>query len=218
MKKAICVSRKRTIAWMALVVALVTINGPTGAQTLKSYANGGANRDSGTRPSPGPITTAAGSPYVIGPDDVLAVNVWKEPELSRSVLVRPDGRITLPLLKDLEASGSTPGQLQARIEKGLSEYISEPSVTVIVQEAKSHKFNILGAVQKPGSYTLTGPMTVLDAIALAGGFREWAKMKSIYILRVGAKGQQKLPFNYKQVISGKTADTQLELRDTVVVP
>jgi polysaccharide export outer membrane protein len=218
MKNAICVSRKRTIAWMALLVALVTINGPTGAQTVKSYANGGANRDSGPSSSPGPTTTAEGSPYVIGPDDVLAVNVWKEPDLSRSVLVRPDGRITLPLLKDIEASGSTPGQLQARIEKGLSEYISEPSVTVIVQEAKSHKFNILGAVQKPGSYTLTGPMTVLDAIALAGGFREWAKMKNIYILRTGANGQQKLPFNYKQVISGKTADTQLRLRDTVVVP
>jgi polysaccharide export outer membrane protein len=218
MKKAICVSRKRTIAWMALVVALVTINGPTGAQTVTSYGNRGANRDSGTSSSPGPTTAAEGSPYVIGPDDVLAVNVWKEPDLSRSVLVRPDGRITLPLLKDIDASGSTPGQLQARIEKGLSEYISEPSVTVIVQEAKSHKFNILGAVQKPGSYTLTGPMTVLDAIALAGGFREWAKMKNIYILRAGANGQQKLPFNYKQVISGKTADIQLRLRDTVVVP
>ena len=164
-------------------------------------------------------STLAATGYVIGPDDVLVVNVWKEPELSRSVVVRPDGKITLPLLKDMDASGSTPEQLQSRIEKGLSDYVSKPSVTVIVQEAKSHKFNILGAVQKPGTYILTGPMTVLDAIALAGGLREWAKAKSIYILRVGPDGSRKrIPFDYKKVVKGLSEDALLEIRDTIVVP
>jgi polysaccharide export outer membrane protein len=146
------------------------------------------------------------------------VNVWKEPDLSRSVPVRPDGKITLPLIGDVEANGSTPEQLQAKLETGLAEYISKPSVTVIVQEAKSHKFNVIGEVVKPGTYVLSGPMTVLDAIALAGGFREWAKMKSIYILRAGPHGRQRIPFNYKQVVNGKAADIPLKIRDTVVVP
>jgi polysaccharide export outer membrane protein len=149
----------------------------------------------------------------------LVVNVWKEPDLSRSVVVRPDGKITLPLLKDMDASGSTPEQLQSRIEKGLADYVSKPSVTVIVQEAKSHKFNILGAVQKPGTYILSGPMTVLDAIALAGGLREWAKAKSIYILRMAPDGSRKrIPFDYKKVVKGAEQDAALEIRDTIVVP
>lgn len=170
--------------------------------------------------SPASATSAvAAAGYVIGPDDVLVVNVWKEPDLSRSVVVRPDGKITLPLLKDMDASGSTPEQLQSRIEKGLADYVSKPSVTVIVQEAKSHKFNILGQVQKPGTYIFTGPMTVLDAIALAGGLREWAKAKSIYILRVGPDGSRKrIPFDYKKVVKGEDQDAVLQIRDTIVVP
>jgi polysaccharide export outer membrane protein len=189
------------------------------AQTLTNNGRGGTNDGRSTSPSLKAAPVASGTDYVIGPDDVLAVNVWKEPDLSRSVLVRPDGKITLPLLKDIEASGSTPDQLQARIEKGLSEFISKPSVTVIVQEAKSHKFNILGAVQKPGTYILTGPLTVLDAIALAGGFREWAKVKSIYILRENSSGsRQKIPFNYKKVVKGSTGDIPLQTKDTIVVP
>lgn len=157
--------------------------------------------------------------YIIGPDDVLVVNVWKEPDLSRLVLVRPDGKITLPLLKDIDASGNTPGQLQARIEQALGDFISKPAVTVIVQEAKSHKFNILGAVQKPGSYVITGPMTVLDAIALAGGLREWAKSGGIYILREAAPGsRERIPFNYKKVVKGSNPDILLKIKDTIVVP
>jgi len=163
----------------------------------------------------------SGDDYLIGADDVLAINVWKEPDLSRTVPVRPDGRITLPLIGDIAASGTTPRQLQASIEQDLSKYISKPSVTVIVQEAKSHKFNIVGEVQKPGAYVLTGPLTVLDAIALAGGFRDWAKVKSIYVLRPGPNGSRnKLAFNYKKVIKGGDGaeNIQLKMGDTVVVP
>jgi polysaccharide export outer membrane protein len=195
-------------------LALFALSGP--AQTSRMAT--GAPSALGHSPSPSASTTPE-SDYVIGPDDVLAVNVWKEPELSRSVLVRPDGKITLPLLRDTQASGSTPGQLQARIEKILSDYISKPEVTVIVQEAKSRKFNILGQVQKPGSYLLNSPVTVLDAIALAGGFREWAKVNSIYILRDAASGSpQKIPFHYKDVVKGLAPNLQLNVKDTIIVP
>ena len=159
--------------------------------------------------------------YVIGPDDVLAVNVWKEPEISRMLPVRPDGNISLPLAGDLKASGRTPTQLQKEITDQLVEYLSNPEVTVLVQEAKSHKFNIMGEVEKPGSYVMGGPMTVLDAIATAGGLREFARATKIYVLRVNTDGSRiRLPFNYKQVIKGKDlrADVQLQPRDTIVVP
>ena len=159
--------------------------------------------------------------YVLGPDDVVEVNVWKEPDISRAVQVRPDGKITLPLVGDTAAAGLTPQQLQEKIEKGLESYISKPAVTVIVREAKSHKFNVVGEVAKPGSYTLTNATTVLDAIALAGGFKEWAKEKSIYVLRKKADGtSEKLPFDYKKVIKGESVEQNIQLQtgDTVVVP
>lgn len=159
--------------------------------------------------------------YVIGPDDVLSVNVWKEPEISRTLPVRPDGNISLPLVGDLVASGRTPAELQNEIRQQLVTYLSDPEVAVVVQEAKSHKFNIVGEVEKPGSYVMTSPMTVLDAIALAGGLRDFARATKIYVLRVNTDGSRvRLPFNYKQVIRGNDlkADVQLEPRDTIVVP
>lgn len=209
---------KRTLTAIEFGVTCLLITGLALAQTSRAKTDGAATAASSSSSSPASATVAS-SGYVIGPDDVLAINVWKEAELSRSVVVRPDGKITLPLLKDMDAGGSTPEQLQARIEKGLADYISKPSVTVIVQEAKSHKFNILGAVQKPGTYILTGPMTVLDAIALAGGLREWAKAKSIYILRISQDGSRKrIPFDYKKVVKGSNEDAALEIRDTIVVP
>lgn len=174
--------------------------------------------------APGATTTAVqphDNTFVIGPDDVLAVNVWKEPEISRSVPVRSDGKISLPLVGEVQASGQTPHQLELEIAKKLQSYISEPDVTVIVQEIKSQKFNILGLVAKPGAYPLTHSVTVLDAIALAGGFRDFAKQKSIYVLRQNPDGTQaRLPFNYKDVIKGKNAEqnTKLQPGDTVYVP
>ena len=159
--------------------------------------------------------------YVIGPDDILAINVWKEPEVSRTLPVRPDGNISLPLVGDLMASGLTPEQLQNEIRQDLITYLSNPEVTVLVQEAKSQKFNVVGEVTKPGSYVLSGPMSVLDAIALAGGLRDFAKETKIYVLRIDTNGSRvRLPFNYKQVIRGSQlkADVQLQPRDTIVVP
>jgi polysaccharide biosynthesis/export protein len=171
-----------------------------------------------------PATTQAvahDDSYVIGPSDILAINVWKEPDISRSVPVRSDGKISLPLVGELQAGGQTPKQLEQDITKKLASYISEPEVTVMVQETKSQRVNILGQVARPGAYQLTSSMTVLDAIATAGGFKDFAKQKNIYILRQKADGTQvRLPFNYKDVIKGKNVEQniKLEARDTVVIP
>jgi polysaccharide export outer membrane protein len=159
--------------------------------------------------------------FVIGADDVLTVNVWKEPDVSRSVPVRSDGKITLPLVGELQAGGQTPRQLEKEIATKLKSYISEPEVTVMVQEVRSQRFNVLGQVSKPGSYLISNSARVLDAIAVAGGFRDFAKKKSIYVLRrTPDGGQTRLSFNYSDVIKGKNPDQNVELKphDTVVVP
>ena len=164
---------------------------------------------------------ASDDSYVIGGDDVLAISVWKEPDVSRSVTVRTDGKISLPLIGELQAGGQTPRQLEQEIAKRLQSYISEPEVTVIVQDSKSQKINILGMVARPGAYLLTSSTTVLDAIAMAGGFKDFAKQKSIYVLRQNSNGtQQRIPFNYKEVIKGKNPEQNVCLlpRDTVVIP
>jgi polysaccharide export outer membrane protein len=159
--------------------------------------------------------------YVIGANDALAIDVWKEPNVSRSVSVRSDGKISLPLVGELQASGQTPQQLEQEITKRLQSYISEPEVTVIVSESKSQKVNILGMVAHPGAFLLTSSTTVLDAVAMAGGFKDVAKQKSVYVLRQAPDGtQQKIPFNYKDVIKGKNPEQNIRLQsgDTVVVP
>ncbi len=159
--------------------------------------------------------------FVIGNDDMLQINVWKEPDISRSIPVRSDGRISLPLVGEVQAAGRTPLQLEADITGKLRQYIASPEVTVMVQEIRSQKFNILGQVAKPGSYPLEVATTVLDAIAAAGGFRDFAHQKSIYILRQNPSGgQARIPFNYKDVIKGKDPqrNIRLEPRDTIVVP
>jgi polysaccharide biosynthesis/export protein len=172
-----------------------------------------------------PTAPAAGQPhddsFVIGNDDVLSINVWKEPDVSRSIPVRSDGRISLPLAGEVQAAGRTPLQLEKDITTRLRSYISEPEVTVMVQQINSEKFNILGQVTKPGSYSLTRGTTVLDAIAAAGGFRDFAKQKGIYILRQSSTGgDSRIAFNYKDVIKGKHPEQNIKLepRDTIVVP
>ena len=183
---------------------------------------------SGTNQETNKSTEAGAAPakphddtFIIGVDDVLAVNVWKETEVSRSVPVRSDGKISLPLVGEVQAAGETPHQLELAIAKRLQSYISEPEVTVIVQQINSQKFNILGQVTKPGFYSLVNSPTVLDAIAMAGGFRDFAKKKSIYVLRQNPDGTTtRLPFNYKDVIQGKNATQNVKLQphDTVYVP
>jgi polysaccharide export outer membrane protein len=159
--------------------------------------------------------------YAIGPSDVLAINVWKDAELTRTVLVRPDGKISLPLIGELEVSGLTALDVQRLLAQRLKAYISDPQVTVIVQEVKSRTYSILGKITKPGSYELGKPTRVLEAIAIAGGFLDFAKPNKIYIIRtVGGGGTQTLPFDYKKVIKGHYPEENIELKngDTIVVP
>ena len=164
---------------------------------------------------------ASNASYVIGEDDVLGINVWNEPNLKQPVPVRPDGKISLPLVGDIQAAGRTPGQLQQDIAARLQNFINHPDVTVIVQQINSKKYNVLGRVMKPGAYSLSTTTTVLDAIAQAGGFQDFAKQKDIYILRrVSNGGDSRLRFNYKEVIKGKNLEQNIKLEpnDTIVVP
>jgi polysaccharide biosynthesis/export protein len=170
-----------------------------------------------------PIASSGNKPhdgsFVLGNDDVLAINVWKEPDLSRSIQVRPDGKISLPLVGEVQAAGRTPLQLEQDVATKLRDYITKPEVTVMVEQINSERFNILGQVAKPGSYSLAIAPTVVDAIAIAGGPRDFAKQKAIYILRQNPNGgQTRIVFNYKDFLKGKNQNVKLELHDTVVVP
>ena len=219
---------KRTVrsSWIAGVVATLCLLmsgglwAQAGSKTAASAQGSNApqtsqSADGSTAPKPHDDS------FVIGNDDVLAINVWKEPDISRSIPVRSDGKISLPLVGEVQATGQTPLKLEQEIAAKLKNYISEPEVTVIVQQINSQKFNILGQVNKPGSYLITNSATVLDAIAMAGGFRDFAKQKSIYILRQNGDGTQaRIPFNYKDVVKGQNPAQNIKLqpRDTIVVP
>lgn len=174
-----------------------------------------------TRGDAAPTAIASANPeYVIGAEDVLAINVWKEPEISRSLPVRSDGRISLPLVGEIEAAGHTTRYVQEQIKQKLQAYMSSPEVSVMVQEMKSHTFSVLGEVLHPGKVQLNRPTTVLDGIAMAGGFRDFAKRKSIYVLRAEGGSQNRLYFNYNEVIKGKNLQQNVLLQagDVIVVP
>jgi polysaccharide biosynthesis/export protein len=207
-------------------VVLIVLAGSLWAQApASSEAHVGLPAPAAAASLAQPLTTSVNKPhddsFVIGIDDLLSINVWKEPDVSRSIPVRPDGRISLPLVGEVQAAGQTPLQLEREIAGKLRTYIAEPEVTVMVQQINSEKFNILGQVVKPGSYPLTRGTTVLDAIATANGFREFAKQKAIYILRPNSTGaESRIRFNYKDVIQGKHPEQNIKLepRDTIVVP
>jgi polysaccharide export outer membrane protein len=159
--------------------------------------------------------------YIIGPGDMLSINVFNEPEVTGKVPVRPDGMITIPLVGEVQASGISPDKLQATITQKLTEYVKQPSVTVVVEEMNSRQFNVLGQVQHPGSFALSKPTRIIDALAQAGGFGEFAKTSKIYVLRHDSSGATiRLPFNYKRVTAGKDEqdDVLLQAGDTVIVP
>jgi polysaccharide export outer membrane protein len=160
------------------------------------------------------------STYVIGPQDVIDVSVWKDAELTRIVPVRPDGKISLPLLNEMQAAGLTPEQLQQQITQGLKKYMTDPIVTVIMNQINSQRVYITGEVTKAGAYPLLPQMTILQALSSAGGFTQFANMKKIYMFRTVDGKQVKFPFNYKDVINGKNTDQNVVLKpgDTIVVP
>jgi polysaccharide biosynthesis/export protein len=158
--------------------------------------------------------------YMIGPEDVLDVSVWKEPDLSRAVPVRPDGKISLPLLNDVQAAGITPSQLAVQITDRLGKYMTNPQVTVIVTQINSQRVYILGEVARAGAYSLLPGMTVLQAVSDAGGFTAYANQKKIYLLRHDGGKDEKFFFNYKDVLAGRHPEQDLQLKpgDTIVVP
>lgn len=163
---------------------------------------------------------AADPSYIIGPMDVLEIQVWKEPDFSRQVLVRPDGKITLPLIGDILASGMNTMGLKALLSEKLEDFVSKPEVTVIVLESRSKNFYIIGKITRPGTYPLNPDMTVLQAISVAGGLAEWADKDSIRIIRRSGGKEEILPFDYNKVITGKKLEQNILLKpnDTIIVP
>jgi polysaccharide export outer membrane protein len=163
------------------------------------------------------IQTSAAPGYTIGPSDILQIIVWKEPDLTRDVTVRFDGMITVPLLGDLRAAGRTPGELADSLAQGLKQYIEIPRVTVGVSQTNSARFYVIGQVTKSGEFLLSGHTTVLQGLALAGGFRDFAKTDSIVIVR---RDQTVVPINYKRIADGRDVSQNILLapEDTIVVP
>jgi len=157
--------------------------------------------------------------YVIGADDTLHISVWKEPDLTETLPVRPDGKISMPLLNDITAAGMTPLQLRDELTERLKKYIADPRVTVVVTGMNSRRVFATGEVLHTGPMTLLPHMTVLQALAQAG-FSQFANPKAIYLLRVENGKQQKIPFNYKEVVKGNHPEQNIELKpgDTIVVP
>jgi len=166
-----------------------------------------------------PASANVSPDYVIGPDDTLHISVWKEPDLSETLPVRPDGKISMPLLNDVAAAGLTPLQLKDSLTEKLKQFITDPRVTVVVTAMNSRRVFVTGEVTHTGPLPLLPHMTMLQALAQAG-FTQFANPKAIYLLRTENGKQQKLPFNYKEVVKGNHPEQNIELKpgDTVVVP
>jgi len=158
--------------------------------------------------------------YRIGPEDVLQVSVWNNEAMSRTAPIRPDGKISLPLLNDVDAAGLTPMELRERLMQRLAEYMPHPKVSVVVTEVRSFKVSIIGEIKTPGRYEFKSRTTVLDALAQAGAFTNFASPSRIYVLRPNGSGIQQIPFNYKRVIAtrGGNENFFLEPGDIIVVP
>ena len=202
-----------------LVIGLLTVPVPARAQQDNNKKEASDTKAVAAQTAPKKVATDDPN-YVIGPQDVLDISVWKEPELTRAVPVRPDGKISMPLLNDVQAAGRTPLQLAADITAGLKKFVTDPQVTVIVTTINSQRVFILGEVNHAGAYPLLPNMTVLQALSSAGGFTIYANLKKIYLLRAEEGKQVKHPFNYKDVLAGKAADQNIFVKagDTIVVP
>jgi polysaccharide export outer membrane protein len=172
-------------------------------------------------PVPDVGAAALAAEYVIGPGDVLQISVWKNEALSRVVPVRPDGKISIPMLHDVQAAGLTAMQLRDKIARALAEFLPNPEISVAVTEVHSLRVSVLGEVQKPGVLELRGRTTILEAIAMAGGFRDFASPSKITVIRVDDRGQtERIRFNYNKAISNSPEEPNLVLRsgDVIVVP
>jgi len=167
-----------------------------------------------------PVSTTATEAYTVKPGDVLSISVWKEPDLQSPVLVRPDGSFSFPLAGQMDARGKTVADLQALVTEKLRKYISDPVVTVSVQEVKGNKVYVLGQVNKPGEFIVNPRVDVMQALSMAGGTTPFAALGDIVILRRSDAGQQALPFRYADVSRGRNLQQNIVLQagDVVVVP
>jgi polysaccharide export outer membrane protein len=209
---------RRVEFWIVVAVlgvmtmsAAASQQGPKDAAPLQSGA--GANAGSAT-----PKSASADPHYIIGAQDVLDISVWKEDQLTKTVPVRPDGKISIPLLNDVQAAGLTPTQLAMQITESLKKFVTDPQVTVIVREINSQRVYLLGEVTRAGAYPLLPGMTVLQGLSSAGGFTQFANLKKIYVLRVENGKQEKFPFNYKHALESPDQNILLKAGDTIVVP
>lgn len=158
--------------------------------------------------------------YVIGPEDVLYIHVWKEDALSRTVPVRMDGKISLPLIDDIQAAGLTARQLKGMLTQKLKEFVENPNVSVIVMEANSFKVYVSGQVRSPGVYRLRSETSILQMIPMAGGFTDWANQKKILIIRKENGKEKRITVNYKKIVEGEDQNLNILLKpgDTIIVP
>ena len=203
---------------MAMITTALVLCAQAGAQ--QQLANAGQPAGGKDTKTVSPAAEQMPQPeYVVGEGDVLHINVWKETEISQTVVVRPDGHISLPLVNEIAVAGLTPPQIQVLITGKLTAILTNPQVTVTVVEVRSKMVYITGEVLKPGAYPVASPLNVLQLIARAGGLNEWANRKNIYILR-GSDKKNRMHFNYKEVVQGKKSEQNIILQpgDTVVVP
>jgi polysaccharide export outer membrane protein len=203
-------------AWQAVVAATVLIASIAFAQDPPAPS---AATSTPEKVMAAPPSSVAGPDYVIGPEDVLHIAVWKENDLTATLPVRPDGKISLPLLDDVQAAGLTPKQLAVSVTEKLKKYIADPRVTVVVTAINSKRVYLVGEVLHVGAMPMLPNMTVLQALSSAG-LNQFANTKKIYVLRTANGKQLKLPVNYRELVKGQQIDQNYVLQpgDTIVVP
>jgi polysaccharide export outer membrane protein len=202
---------KKTIMIIGVIWAIAVVLSP-----LAAYAQGG--KEALSRKQAQAEVLADSSQYVIGPEDILYIHVWKEETLSRTVPVRIDGKISLPLIDEIQAAGLTPLQLKENLVKRFREFVDIPNVSVIVMEANSFKVFVSGQVRTPGVVRLRSETSILQLIPMVGGFTEWANEKKILVIRKEEGKEKRLTVNYKRIVAGKDPNFVLKSGDTVIVP
>lgn len=211
----------RNLVPTAMAAFLMLGGAPSRCQNAAGQEKKEDSKDTKNQSTPSPAQSAIDDPtYKIGAQDIIRIDVWREDQLTRTVPVRPDGKITLPLLNDVQAVGLTPMELAGMIREELKKYITNPQVTVSVSEINSRRIYVNGEVNKAGAYQLLPHMTVLQALSGSAGFTAFARVKNIYVLRTENGKSSKIPFNYKEAISGKNPGQNIELQpgDVIVVP
>ena len=218
----IAVKQRLPIAALASLVWLVCTGGPAAAQEPNKAPaqapQAAPAPQSAPSPAASPVTVPAD--YVVGPEDVLGIVFWRERDMSADVVVRPDGRISLPLLNDVDVDGLTPDQVRERITELSKKFIEDPNVTIVVKQINSRKVYITGNVERPGTFPLLRSTTVLQLIALAGGLKEFANAGEIVLVRNEGGKQVSFTFNYDQLKNRKNLSQNIALKpgDTIIVP